>query len=640
MFVSSARYHGKGALTYGYEQPLGIGSIVVVPMQRQNILGVIVSEVDKPAFATKPISRVIPDALMPPQLLALVAWLRVYYPAPMGQLLSMMLPATLLQTSRKPAPAPIPVSAAQTLPTLTAEQESAASIINKRPSGSFLLHGDTGTGKTRVYLELAKEVLKLGKSVVVLTPEIGLTPQLVDSFERTYPGQIRVLHSNLTPAERRKAWLAIAGPSEPQIVIGPRSALFSPLSDIGLIILDEAHDSAYKQEQTPYYQTTRVAAKLGELHKARVLLGTATPLVTDYYAFKSKQLPIIRMSQPALPSIKPTEIKVVDLRQTDQFTRSPWLSDPLLEAVSKNLNQSKQSLLFLNRRGTARLVLCQTCGWEARCPKCDLPLTYHGDSHHMQCHTCGFSQSTPATCPECQGTDILFKSIGTKSLIDELHRLFPKARLARFDSDTKKPDRLETQYDAIHKGEVDILVGTQMLGKGLDLPKLELVAMIAVDTSLSFPDYTAEERTFQLILQLMGRVNRGHGGGTAIIQTYHPDSLVINSAISNDYEGFYEQQINQRQQFNFPPFVYMLKLKCGRASRSAAKQAAEKLADSLAARNLRISIIGPAPAFLERNNDRYYWQIIIAAKRRDILLSLIHDLPANWQYDIDPANLL
>jgi primosomal protein N' (replication factor Y) len=312
----------------------------------------------------------------------------------------------------------------------------------------------------------------------------------------------------------------------------------------------------------------------------------------------------------------------------------------LLSALENSLLNHQQSLVFLNRRGTAKLVLCQKCGWEALCPRCDLPLTYHGDKHIMQCHTCGFHDSVPSTCPVCSESDIIFKSIGTKSLVIELERLLPKARIGRFDSDTAKPDSLGVQYASIRDGKIDILVGTQMLGKGLDLPKLSTLGIVLADTSLTFPDYTSEERTYQLLTQALGRVHRGHVAGTAFIQTYHPENNVLLSAVSKDYESFYDSQIEERKLFRFPPYRHMLKLTCSRSSSQNAKRASLQLASELRNRNLPVEIIGPSPAFIEKTHDRYRWQLIIKSTRRIELINIIRDLPANWSYDIDPVNLL
>lgn len=640
VWVSGAQFHGNEPLTYESNEPLQSGSIVLVPLHRSRKLGVIFEEVKKPSFATKSIIKIAATQPLPDAMLPLFSWLRTYYPAPAGILLSLFMPSSLAQTSRHKHEATTKTKT-NNLPILTKEQRHALQEIHASTSHTIMLHGNTGTGKTRIYLELAKETLDKQRSVIVLTPEIGLTPQLAKTFQGTFPGQIEVLHSTLTPAARRDTWSRILSSKTPLVVIGPRSAIFSPLSNLGLIIIDECHDTAYKQESAPYYQTTRVAAKLAQLHKAKMILGSATPLVSDYFALSNRHLPIVRMTQAAVTSEHPAAVtEIIDFRNREYFSRSSWLSNVLIEDITATLNSGGQSLIFLNRRGTARLVLCHSCGWQAVCPRCDLPLTYHGDNHTLRCHTCGYQESAPSACPKCQSTDIIFKSIGTKTLVHELQHIFPKARVMRFDSDTKKSERLESHYEHVRSGRVDILVGTQMLSKGLDLPNLELLGIVLADTSLSFPDYTAEERTFQMLTQVLGRVGRGHRAGKVIIQTHNPDNPVIKAAIAKDYETFYESQIKERQAFNFPPFCYMLKLSCSRATKAGANKAALLLAEKLSASGLAIHVTGPSPAFIEKNNNKYVWQIIIRAQKRTELIKAVKILPANWTYDLDPSNLL
>ena len=641
ILASSQRYHGSEPLTYSSDDRLEAGLVVIIPLGKQKVLGVVYAQSEQPSFATKPIISVVSNTPLPKELLQLHDWLVEYYPSPLGLTTQLFLPSSLSTTARKKTEkitkSLLPISAP--LPPLTEEQAKVIKTI-QAGLGSFLLHGETGTGKTRVYLELTSETLRSNKSALILTPEIGLTPQLTKAFEMTFPGQVITVHSTQTPAERRKSWLAIHDTEKPLVVIGPRSALFSPINKLGLVVIDEAHDGAYKQEQMPYYQASRVAGRLAALHDAKLVLGTATPLVHDYYTFASKNLPIVRMETPAIAIKTDTTLEVVDLKEREHFSRSPWISNQLIAEVEKALNDNAQSLLFLNRRGTARLVLCQTCGWQATCPRCDLPLTYHGDSHHLRCHTCGYTSDTPSACPDCGSTEIKFKSIGTKTITSEVERLFPKARVQRFDGDSKKSERLEEHYTAIKDGSVDILIGTQMLSKGLDLPKLGVVGVILADTSLYFPDYTAEERTFQMLRQVNGRVGRGHRAGTIVIQTYYPNSPTIQAAVNKNYGQFYEAQLAERELYRFPPFYFMLKISIERAVLSSARTASQELAQSILRAGFLIELSGPSPAFVEKTHDRYRWQIIIKSKQRGELTKVIAMLPKNCSYDIDPSNLL
>jgi primosomal protein N' (replication factor Y) (superfamily II helicase) len=641
IWIGSQRYHSDKPLTYAHGLPLESGTVVSVPLQGQNVVGIVVAKAAKPSFQTKPILQVLETHPLPLQLLQLLDWLRSYYPAPFGQTVTLAVPNLLASKGRNVAEDPIDQVTPDALPPLTNDQAKALRDIEAASPTSILLHGDTGTGKTRVYMELVKRSLSQGRSALVLTPEIGLTPQLALSFEKALPGHTVIMHSELGTTLRRKNWLRILRSKKPLVVIGPRSALFAPMRRVGVVVVDESHEPSYKQEQAPYFQATRVGAKLAELHKAQLILGSATPLVSDYYTFEQKSLPVIRLREPAV-KLAPNNsaINVIDRKDKQFFTASATLADVLIKAIDDALDKKHQALVFLNRRGTARAVLCKVCGWQAFCPHCDLPLTYHGDTHTMHCHTCGYSSRTPSACPSCGANDIVFQIPGTKSVVSEIERLWPHARVQRFDSDTTKSDRLEQQYTSVKKGAVDILVGTQMLGKGLDLPRLAVVGIITAETSLTFPDYTAEERTYQLVTQALGRINRGHVPGTAIVQTYHPESSLLQAAISNDYATFYRDQLDERRRYRFPPFRFMLKLTCTRASEVAARQASMQLAKKLQQTHPQIEISGPSPAFIGKTHGRYHWQIVLKSGGRQILVDIIRGLPANWSYDIDPINLL
>jgi primosomal protein N' (replication factor Y) len=641
VLVSSQQFHGKEPLTYQSEQELPVGNIVVVSLRNTPVVGVVLRSVPMPTFKTKSVDKVVAKTLVPKTTLELLEWLRTYYPAPLGILAQILLPSSLLR-KRELAEATPPVAVAKpiTLPKLIPEQLAAVKTMTTSPVQSYLLHGDTGSGKTRVYLEMALKSLAQGRSVLLLTPEIGLTPQLESRVREALAYPVIVVHSQLTPAERRNVWLQVLQAEGPIVVIGPRSALFTPIKNLGLIVVDEAHDQAYKQESAPYYQALRVAAQLAHIHKAKLILGSATPTIAEYALAEAKEMPIIRLVEKPAGTETDKKISLVDLKDRDQFNSHPHLSNMLLAEIQKALSSKSQVLILLNRRGTARLVLCQTCGWQALCPNCDLPLTYHADKHRLQCHTCGHIESVPSSCPVCHGTELLFKGIGTKSLTDELHKAFPEARIQRFDTDNLKSERLEQHFSAIANGSVDILVGTQMLAKGLDLPNLTVVGVVVADTNLYFPDYTAEEQTYQLLTQVIGRVGRGHKAGTVVVQSYSPDSVAVQAAIKQDWHEFYRQQIAERKKYGFPPFYHTLKLSCIRSTAASAQATAQKLVDSLWQAGLRIEIVGPTPSFYEKVGGKYRWQLIIKAKQRGELLKVLPLLPANWTHDLDPLNLL
>jgi primosomal protein N' (replication factor Y) len=373
-----------------------------------------------------------------------------------------------------------------------------------------------------------------------------------------------------------------------------------------------------------------------------LVLGSATPLISEYYVAQQKQRPIITISTLATAHTTVVQQHVVDIKDRSLFDSSVHLSRPLVQAIQTALARKEQTMLYLNRRGTARIALCLVCGWQALCPRCDLPLTYHGDSHQLLCHTCGFRDQAVSSCPVCGNSNLVFRSAGTKAIADEASRLFPQARIRRFDTDNLKADRFEQHYEAIKNQEVDILVGTQLLAKGLDLPMLTTLWVVLADSSLAIPDFTSQERTYQLITQVLGRVGRGHAKhGTAIIQTAQPDNPIITAALTGDWSAFYNQEIKERQQFRFPPFCYLLKLSCRRASAEGARRAAANLKQQLHKLGLSIEVDGPTPSFHEKLGNTYEWQLVVRSKSRSSLLEIIKVLPrSGWSFDIDPINLL
>lgn len=641
--VASNKYHGSEPLTYEAPSPLPVGTIVTVPLRSFRAPGIVVGNTtEKPPYTVKPITSVLQAPPVPSRTLQLITWLGEYYPSPSGSVVSQFVPTSPILFKQEITPTE-PLKNVQSqetpLPPLTQGQTDIVEAVRKTPGITCLIHGDTGTGKTRIYTELAQDALDAGQSVIILTPEIGLTSQLTHNL-LSLTAPVITFHSNLTEKQRRTLWLQILHNDQPRVIVGPRSALFVPLDNIGLIIVDEAHDNAYKQDQAPRYHALRVAAKLAQLHNARLILGTATPLISEYYFMQAKKLPIFRLTEIARGPATDSQITVVQASNRDNYSRHSYLSDELIKQLDQTLQSGEQSLIFLNRRGTARIVLCENGDWQALCPSCDIPLTYHGDLHEMRCHTCGHREPPVSRCPVCKSTDIVFRSIGTKALTEALQNLFPEARIQRFDTDNLKAERLEQHFEDVQSGAIDILVGTQMLVKGLDLPNLALVGVVAADSSLYFPDYTAEEQTFQLLTQVIGRVGRGHRQGKIVIQTYYPNSKALQAATTKDWDTFYASQLDERLQHHLPPYYHMLKLTTARSSRAKAQQAAETLKNSLCALRLPIEIVGPAPGFYEKHRTTYQWQLIVRAKKRSHLLTVVKELPSQWTHDLDPLNLL
>ena len=639
IWVKSVQYRGSDPLTYCYKSSLDIGSIVEVELRAEIVLGVVVAVVKRPSFETKPIRGIFKLPPLPESILELAYWLQKFYPSPVGVITQQLLPRLRMNSKTGAEPSPIFTPAERTQPALTNAQSQALNTFS-RPD-TYLLHGRTGSGKTRIYIELASQTLSSGRSALVLSPEIGLTSQLASQFQRLFGHDVIILHSQLTDKQRERAWSAILRSTAPLIVIGPRSALFSPIANLGLIVVDECHDVAYKQGQPPYYHAVRVASKLRAIHDAILVLGSATPSVSDYYLATSKQKKIVRLDRIAKATQVERNIIIVDVRDRSAFRRAPHLSSSLIEAMAASLGQHEQVLLYLNRRGTARAIVCDQCGWQAICQKCGIALTFHGDEHRLICHVCGNSRTVWPSCPECGNASIIFRGVGTKAIVDEAQGLFPESRIARFDTDNKVAERLERRYEQILSGEFDILVGTQMLAKGLDLPRLSTLGVIAADSSLALPDYTAAERTYQLINQVVGRVGRGHLKSSAIIQTFRPDSPLLKSALDNNWDSFYNMEIKQRNKYNLPPFSSILKLTCRRSTSYNAQKTASALKHKLDSMQLQIDIEGPAAAFREKVGDEYQWQLIIKAHSRSELLKVIDKLPTSgWTYDIDPVDLL
>ncbi len=652
--------------TYAASEKMTVGQIVEITVGKRKVLGVVWREVSEPDFATREILRVISGEL-PAHFLPLAKWLSEYYATPLAQVLSGILPSGMNKNRRfsKAEQAEMaglkPVSrgelagekAGQNSPEnpdrtnflYNRQQIEAIKKLDKIKSGTALLHGITGSGKTEIYINQAKKTLEAGQSAIILVPEIALTSQLVANFSREF-GNIKILHSRQTEAERHKTWLKIHADQNPQIIIGARSALFAPVKKLGLIVIDECHEPSFKQEQTPKYSALRASSFLAKNHKVKAIFGSATPLVEDFFlanlAEKSGGVPIIELTELAKKHAQPPEITLVDLSKKSTHTHR-FLSKKLLAKIEQTLSEDKQVLIYHNRRGSASTTLCHNCGWQALCENCFLPMTLHADKHILSCHICGKKSKIPLTCPDCGEPEIIHKGIGTKMIEDEIRKLFPNKKIARFDADSGKDETVEKLYHQIVSGEIDILIGTQVLAKGLDLPKLKTVGIIQADAGLALPDFTSAERNFQLLAQVVGRVGRHSSETNVVVQTYQPEAKSIQFGIAQDYAGFYAHEIAQRQAQNYPPFVYLLKLTCVYKTEASAVKNAQS-----AAREIRqkfagqVQIFGPTPAFYERIGDTYRWQIVIKSKKRADLLQIAREFQSqpHWRVDIDPPSLI
>ena len=519
-------------LTYQSESDLAVGSIVKIPFGKQTTTGVVTAETHKPDFDTKPIGEVIHERALSKPLVDTLLWTARYYASPLNAVFSLAVPKGIEKKRRGHSQKPVSVQRPDQKITLTKEQQLAIENIAKNHEPTHLLHGVTGSGKTRVYIELVRKALEKNTSALVLVPEISLTTQIVGDFQNEFDNVI-VTHSGLTESQRHAIWNKIADSEKPLVIIGPRSALFTPVKSVGLIAIDESHEGTYKQDTAPRYDARRVARVLASAHKAPLVLGSATPTVVDHYLAHERGM-IHRLHSPISKAAKP-EITVVDNTNRDHFTNSPIISNELLTALKEAVGDNKQSLIFHNRRGTATIGLCSNCGWTAECPNCEVPMTLHKDTHELKCHICGHAESPPQACPDCGNADILFKGYGTKRVAEEINKLLPAARIIRFDADNTKEETRAQQYQAVHDGEFDVIVGTQIVAKGLDLPKLKAVGVTAAESSLHLPDYAAAERTYQLLTQVIGRAGRRDDHARVVLQSHQPDSPLLSMVIDNDY---------------------------------------------------------------------------------------------------------
>jgi len=630
----------SSVFTYAYPESLKSGHLVLIEVGRQQIPGIVIREVTQPSFATKAIISVIEATPIPAPLLKLVEWMSSYYGTHLGAVLQTILPTGIRKTRRPRNTTFRTAPEGRTNFILNRGQAAALAEIEASSTGTIILHGITGSGKTAVYIEAARRSLAAGKSVIILVPEIALTTQLVNEFSSRF-SDVLLTHSQQTEAERHLTWHDALTSDRPRIVIGPRSALFVPLRSIGLIVIDEAHEPSFKQEKSPRYSALRAASILATGHQAKVILGSATPSVSDYFVARQTHRPIIEMKTTARPSKQPA-ISVVNMTDRKQFHRHRFLSDKLLRQLEETLASGKQALVFHNRRGSANTTLCEHCGWQALCGRCFVPLILHADAHELRCHICSHTEHVPTSCPVCQTPNILHKGIGTKLVETELAKLFPHAIIGRFDGDSETNQTLDVRYKELHSGSINLIIGTQVVAKGLDLPHLRTVGVVQADAGLSLPDFAASERTFQLLAQVVGRVGRSDHHTSVIIQSYRPDDPTIVNGLSQNYTAFYERTLSERRRAHFPPFTFLLKLTCVYKTEAAAIRNTKSLAQTLRTKlPPEVEILGPTPAFYERQRDTYRWQLVLKSTKRSLLVDALSYLPpSHWQSELDPTNLL
>lgn len=520
----------------------------------------------------------------------------------------------------------------KTLPwQLNAEQQQAVSrILAAEAQGeatTFLLEGITGSGKTEVYLQSIAEILNKGKTAMMLVPEIALTPQMVQRFKSRFGKAVAVLHSGLSQGEKYDEWRKIER-GEAQVVVGARSAVFAPLQKIGLIIIDEEHEATYKQEDTPRYHARDLAIWRSQYHHCPVILGSATPSLESRARAQKKRYELLYLTQRAHENAQLPSVTIVDLKEEYAQKNTSTFSRLLQEKISNRLQQKEQIVLLLNRRGYSSFMMCRDCGYVLPCPNCDISLTLHMDVKKMRCHYCGHQENIPKKCPDCQGEKIRYYGTGTQKVEEELQERFPSARILRMDVDTtRKKGAHEKILKAFEEQEADILLGTQMIAKGLDYPNITLVGVLNADTALNLPDFRSSERTFQLLTQVSGRAGRGAKPGEVIVQTFNPEHHSIVLAQAQDYEAFYQQEMILRHQSGYPPFYFTVKITISHpAEQVVAKksyQIAEQLKNSLSPES---RILGPTPSGIARIKNRYYYQIILKYKHEVHLHRMLREI--------------
>lgn len=563
----------------------------------------------------------------------------------------------IIELVRKPRAARVPEPTGAGVPALTPEQTVAWHAIERalsnRDSTPILVHGVTGSGKTELYLRAVAWCLRHQRSAIILVPEIALASQVVRRFEDRFGDQVAVLHSDLPDPERYATWQAVAR-GERQVVVGPRSALFAPLRELGLIVVDEEHEGAYKQESEPRYHARSLAEYLARQHGAVLLMGSATPAVETRWRADAGEIHRLTLAtRPGLPTADTAlraspglpDVEVVDMRLELHRGRASVISAPLEELLARTLAAGEQAILFLNRRGMATVVICRQCGNAVLCPQCDIPLVYHQDRERLLCHRCNLRLIPLERCGACGGP-LSYFGAGTQRVEREVQRLFPNARVMRWDQDAVRRDGGHARLlKRVERREVDIIVGTQMIAKGLDLPWVTAIGVVHADSLLFLPDFRSAERTFQLLTQVAGRAGRRTPGARVIIQTYSPAHYAIQAASHHDYDAFYAEEIDFRRKHGYPPFSRLIRCVYRHHDEAQCEAEAEDFARQMArharARGVRVDLLGPTPAFVSRIRGAYQWHFVVRADPAECD-HLLEGLPRRpgWTIDVDPQSLL
>ncbi|WP_130863514.1 replication restart helicase PriA [Bacilliculturomica massiliensis] len=616
-----------GFYTYGSEdESIQIGDKVQVSFARGKKLRdayvfEVMDELPSPVKGLKYIAEKDPEVCLGQEAVATCRWMRSRYLCRYIDAVKCFTPAG---SPSKRGKKRNPLGEAQFSSTearaLTEEQQKAMDamepVLGKGVHQVFLINGVTSSGKTELYMQAIARVIEAGKTAIMLVPEISLTTQTIERFIGRFGAEnTAVLHSKLSLGQRYDEWMRVKK-GEVKIVIGARSAVFAPLSHIGIIVLDEEHETTYKSDMSPKYDTAEVAIKRAMLHGAAVLLGSATPSLQTAYRSRNGIFTELTLKQRYNKTPLP-QVEIVDMREELLAGNKSIFSRELFRQISGTLEKKQQVILFLNRRGYSTFVSCRTCGYVVRCPDCGISMTYHKDERSCICHFCGKRQTLPELCPDCGGKYIRYFGTGTEKVEEAVKEMFPEAAAARLDLDTaRKKGSADKILKDFRRGKTDILIGTQLVAKGLDFAGVGLVGVVSADVSLNIPDFRAPERTFQLITQAAGRAGRGNDPGTVIIQTYTPDHYAVTCASHHDYEAFYSQEIRLRRQINYPPFCDLFQLIVSAEKESDAAEAAGRAAEMLRrllAGQKRPCVMGPNPAPMNKINGFYRYQILMKA---------------------------
>jgi primosomal protein N' (replication factor Y) (superfamily II helicase) len=617
---------------FDYEVPFNLrenvatGKRAWVNFGPRRMIGYIIGVSDKTdCEKTKPILDIIDkDPILSSEMLELTKQISEYYLCSWGEAINAAVPSSLKKgnVSVKPRADEDYSEIAHTEAfTPTKEQSNALAEINgaidNNANQVFLLHGITGSGKTEVYLQAIANVLDKGRSCIVLVPEISLTPQAVERFKSRFKERVAVFHSRLTAGQKYREWKKLSD-GLCHIVVGARSAIFSPIRDLGLIIVDEEHDTSYKQQDNPRYNATDVAIMRAKISNAVVVLGGATPSLESYYKAQSKDYKLLQLNERIEKRPLP-EVKILDMRHeiTERKKKRIIFSRLLMEHMEKVIGNNEQMILFLNRRGFSTYANCKKCGYVERCKKCNVALNYHSDRKILLCHYCNYQKKSVDICPACKGGYIDYFGFGTQRVESEMHRYFPEVAISRMDTDATKKRKSHAQIlDDFSKRKTQVLIGTQMVAKGHDFSMVTLVGIVLADTALNLPDFRAGERTFQLLTQVAGRAGRGSFPGEVIIQTYVPHHYTIQCAINHDYKDFYKKEIALRKELGLPPFSNMIYITARSYNEERSKKASEDIARHLLMKKLPglIDLSGPCQDMVYKLRRQYRWNIILKAK--------------------------